>query len=88
MSRYVAARRVTCVCILAGWLFAGLGGFTSALVLCCEVVAFATRMVPVVHLGVGFPIIIGMFVAGLFVVLCSWMARAVFDVAEHVQNNS
>ena len=85
MGQYKSARRVTSLSIFVGWLFAFLGGIATALALSFELVALTTHVIPVFPLGVGFPIAIAACIAGLFLVLCSLMARAVFDVAETLQ---
>lgn len=88
MGKYKAARRVTSLSIFVGWLFAFLGGIATALALIFEIAALTTHIIPAFPLGVGFPIAIATSLAGLFLVLCSWMARAVFDVAENLQVTS
>lgn len=88
MKQYIAGRRVTALTIVVGWLFAGFGGIVTATALLYELVALVTHILPAAPLAAGFPVAIGACVAGLFLVLCSWIARAVFDVAEKLQAKS
>ena len=85
MGRYIAARRITSLTIIVGWLFAVLGGTGTVAGLFYALAALSGSFVAV-SLGIGFPISIGVCVAGLVLVLCSWVARAVFDMAEQLQS--